>query len=93
MEAKRYEISSVNDFLKVPEEKLDRCLEEFKTALVTHKVMTALFMSSIEALAGKEIDWNESAEITSMPKFTWIDDDKGNITVRISTAEDHGCEV
>jgi len=76
---KKYEMRTVNDFLKVPIDRLDDCLKEFKTALTMHKNLSELIK-----IAGDTLSKHNPVEETRMPSFTWIDDDKKNMKVKIS---------
>ena len=71
-EPAKYEIRSVNDFLKVPEDRIEDCLQEFHTALEMHRAMKGL----VDMVAGHDID-------TTFPCFTWIDDGERNATLNM----------
>jgi hypothetical protein len=47
-EPKTYRIATVEDFLKVPEERLECCLSEFRTVLRTFRLF--------EAVIGRELE-------------------------------------
>lgn len=73
----QYTIQTVGDFLKVPEDRLDACLEEFKTFLEQGHA----FMEMANALAGiLGADKLKNA----VKGFVWIDDGEKNVTIRIS---------
>lgn len=73
----QYTIQTVGDFLKVPEDRLDACLEEFKTFLEQGRA----FMEMANALAGiLGADKLKNA----VKGFVWIDDGEKNVTIRIS---------
>ena len=73
----QYTIQTVGDFLKVPEDRLDACLEEFKTFLDQSRA----FMEMANALAGiMGADKLKNA----VKGFVWIDDGEKNVTIRIS---------
>ena len=73
----QYTIQTVGDFLKVPEDRLDACLEEFKTFLEQGRA----FMEMANALAGiLGADKSQNA----VKGFVWIDDGEKNVTIRIS---------
>jgi hypothetical protein len=73
----QYTIQTVGDFLKVPEDRLDACLEEFKTLLEQGRA----FMEMANALAGiLGADKLKNA----VKGFVWIDDGEKNVTIRIS---------
>jgi hypothetical protein len=76
----QYTIQTVGDFLKVPEDRLDACLEEFKTFLEQSRS----FMEIANALAGiMGADKSQNA----VKGFVWIDDGEKNVTIRISPNE------
>ena len=76
----QYTIQTVGDFLKVPEDRLDACLEEFKTFLEQGRAFMA-FMEMANALAGiMGADKLKNA----VKGFVWIDDGEKNVTIRIS---------
>ncbi len=79
MKPTRYKIKSASDFLDVPEDKLDLCLEEFKEFLVTAREIMEC-MPDI-----KEV----SEELILQIHFIWIDDGKrgGKIAVTIKEKE------
>jgi hypothetical protein len=66
--ADEYLIEKLNDFLKVPENRLDDCLAEFKVCL-----------GLIHAVNKKT-----GVTATDLTKFQWIDDKKYNITVNVN---------
>lgn len=89
---KRYEISSVLDFLKVPPERLEDCLEEFKTYLGLKRLLVAYFgIFEVNAkVEGEPLD-----EGVEWGPFIWIDDGVAttNVTVDFVDVEDGGMEV
>lgn len=66
----RYEIQTLNDFIHVPEDRIDRCLEDFKQAL-----NLARLVETISASVPHPPPLN---------RFVWIDDDKKKITVNLT---------
>jgi hypothetical protein len=69
----RYEIKTISDFLKVPGDRLDACLEEFKTGLAMARLIEIMS-------AGKE-------HPAPLERFVWIDDEKRNVTVNLTVIE------
>lgn len=69
-----YEIIHVADFLKVPEDRLDACLKEFKTFVEISRAHSELIEAVTETL-GIEA----KSEVQS---FTWVDDDEGKVTIQ-----------
>jgi hypothetical protein len=73
----QYTIQTVGDFLKVPEDRLAACLEEFKTFLEQSRA----FMEMANTLADiLEADKSQNA----VQAYVWIDDGEKNVTIRIS---------
>lgn len=68
----KYEIRTVADFQKVPDERLDVCLDEFADFVRLSRVTVALF-SSLAGVSGGET-------------FHWIDDGERRVTVRLEVA-------
>ena len=82
MEANRYEIKTLMDFLNVPEDKIDECLVDLKAwiGFVRHtKACTDILLEC----GGKDMRAAVRAEVSSAG-FVWIDDGKhdAHITVR-----------
>ena len=76
----QYTIQTVGDFLKVPEDRLDACLEEFKTFLDQSRA----FLAMADAMAGiLGAEKNQNA----VRGFIWIDDGEKNVTIRISPSD------
>ena len=73
----QYTIQTVGDFLKVPEDRLDACLEEFKTFLEQSRS----FMKVADTLADL---FGADKSQNAVKGFTWIDDGEKNVTIRIS---------
>lgn len=65
----RYEISTIKDLaIKIPPEKIKRCLHEMETMIVTMQGM----IISAELVGGDEI---KQEVILSLPnEFVWVDD-------------------
>lgn len=78
-----YPIASLEDFLKVPEDKIDECLADFKIWLSLARqsnVVTSVF----DALSGMP-GWTTKF----LHSFTWIDDGTPGIrAVQITDAND-----
>jgi len=76
----QYTIQTVGDFLKVSEDRLDACLEEFKTFLEQERS----FMEMANAMA--DLIGADKSQNT-VKGFVWIDDGEKNVTIRISPNE------
>ena len=77
-----YEIQCLDDFRKIPEDKIDKCLKEFGDALRVRKGMENMMNAIGETLSG--ID--KTVDLT-IPRFTWIDDKEKKLTVHLKTPE------
>lgn len=78
-----YPITRLEDFLKVPEDKLDACLADFKIWLSLAR-QSDVVTSMLDALSGMP-GWTT----TFMHSFTWIDDGIPGIrAVQITDAND-----
>ena len=75
-----YEIKHVADFLKVPEDRLDACLKEFKTFVE----LSRAHLKVVEAVA-EELGINGRGEVQA---FTWIDDGEGKVTIIMQPVDD-----
>ena len=66
-----YEIKEISDFLKVPADRIEDCLSEFKAAID----LTAAAFQIAEVPKGRYKEcW---------PRFIWVDDGKKDIEIRI----------
>jgi len=74
--APQYVISTVGDFLKVPEDRQADCLAEFADFLGMARGIVEL-----SSIAGEIVGTDSATEIGP---YTWIDDGKKNRTIRIS---------
>ena len=75
MSAPEYEIININDFLKVPEDRVDACLKEFRTFIAlmrAHGDLTKSLGEFIGVDAGIECK-----------RFVWVDDDLGNVEINM----------
>lgn len=83
MEDKQYRIETVNDFMQIPLDRIDACVEEFVEGLKHAKQMS----DNTEMLIG--ILGSEVSAKVDFCGFTWIDDDKNektyNATVQLSS--------
>jgi hypothetical protein len=79
--SKEYRIETVNDFLRLPVDKIDACLSEFATALER----TIEMKSEAEELASLLGGLVFTTEII-MPSFTWIDDGKTDQTYKTTVS-------
>jgi len=75
--SKEYVIESINDFLKIPDDKFEKCLTEFIPALTAG--YRSIKAAKALAYAGGAKDFD-----IRMPKFIWTDDDKDGITIRVN---------
>ncbi len=76
--APEYRIATVQDFLKVPEDRLEECLHEFRDYLAIARDVTALAKAAGELLGAKETE-------TEVGCFTWCDDGIRKGTLRLET--------
>ena len=74
-----YKIVNVTDFLDVPEDRIDDCLTEFKPFLEYMRPMIALAKMGAESLG------QDPEEALKVMAFTWIDDGKTDVTIRVQT--------
>jgi len=74
--APQYVISTVGDFLKVPEDRQADCLSEFADFLSAARDIVEL-----ASIVGEIVRADAAAKIGP---YTWIDDGKKNRTIRIS---------
>ena len=74
MTAKEYTIKTLEDFLTVPEDRLEDCLKEFKSFIEILRPIKDLIKATGDTFG---VEAGAIAEA-----FVWIDDDKGNVTVR-----------
>ena len=81
--SKQYEISHISDFLKLPEDKMIKCLDELKENLAGIKavVETSNLMAEISG-----VEQPPMSEI--FPKFTWVDDGEDKVTIAVKVAEE-----
>ena len=75
-----YRIASIADFLKVPEDRLTACLEEFEDWVCILRATDAL----IRTLAP---DHPTDSPLVTEQSFTWVDDGARNITMRLDDAD------
>ena len=71
-----YHIVKVQDFLKVPEDRLEECLHEFRDYLETVRKVTALSLEAWKRLGVKEPE-------TEIGCFNWCDDGIRKATLQI----------
>ena len=77
-----YEIVNIKDFLMVPEDKLDVCLDEFKTFLEVMRPFQVVMREVADGISGKET--NLKMEVN---KFIWNDDGEKKLTLYINDIE------
>lgn len=76
--APEYRIATVQDFLKVPEDRLEECLKEFRDYLDIARSVTELAKVAGELLGAKDTE-------TEVGCFNWCDDGIRKGTVRLET--------
>lgn len=81
MKDKRYHIEKLADILTIPDDRMDAFFVELRQWVDVVKGMDELAKASAEA-----IGLNGKVEMIAK-SMDWIDDDKGNITVKITTDE------
>ena len=70
---KEYKIRTLKDIFELPLDKMTVCLQEVTEGMIQAKLMH----ESIRAVVGEaSIEWPDET--------TWIDDDKGEITMNVS---------
>ena len=84
-EPKQYEIQTVADFAKVPPRRLRTCLKEFATCIEMHRATQDLLQAvQAELYPGSEpVGW-------PLHKFTWVDDKRQNVTMKLSVSPRDG---
>lgn len=83
-----YEISTIKDiFDKIPEDRIDTCMNELKVLIKQARAMNELLSAAAESVA--EID--ESMRIkTEFPTILhWIDDGAGEVTMQYQCGDEH----
>lgn len=75
-----YEIEHVRDFLNVPEDRIDQCLEEFKGFI---EFVRNMMMAN--DLRSEALGLENKSECRS---YTWIDDGKLDATIRFIANKD-----
>lgn len=83
--AKTYTIRTVADFLLVPEDRLGECLREFRIMLDMARATTDLLGHVADEMArqGELKCAPGDVRFQLLDRFEWIDDDAGNVTMRI----------
>ena len=89
----RYPVNTLQDFLKIPPDRLDTCLDDFKRYLEMLRPLDALtdFAKFISEDEGEPID----EEVIYGP-FIWIDDGMPpatNAVIDLSETDDGGMEI
>ena len=90
-EPKRYEIWTIADFLKVPPDRLDDCLSDFRSYLEVKQPLVDYF-EIVKAVAKAE---GEILDGLSDSPFIWIDDGRptDRVTVEFTDTDDGGMKV
>ena len=78
------EMRTVEDFLKVPIDKIDHCLEDFKSWLMVYHSAEAMAQYRVKQMG---ITLPELQKVFKSDHFVWIDDGKHDATITISKAE------
>ena len=73
---KSYKLKTVMDFTKVPEDRIDACLEEFKDFIGHMRLLHNLARDVARIAGAKDVDLGKSY-------FTWIDDGKRERTLKV----------
>jgi len=77
-EKKKYELKTLEDVVvKIPENRIDAFLVDFKLFIETSKSMVELFNDITAFTEGLD------SEVPEVSKMTWIDDGKNDIGVNI----------
>jgi len=74
-EPKRYMIKTLDDFLGVPDDRIDQCLKEFAIFIYTARFVA----SSAEEACGKKV--------VEVGGFEWIDDGDLDVSIQLRTVE------
>ena len=78
--SKEYVLETIADFEKIPDEKLEKCLDEFAASMLAAR-RTARAIEEMGRVMGTTVG-------TKMrPAVTWKDDDEKKLTVNIHIAE------
>jgi hypothetical protein len=79
----RYEINSINDFAKVPDNKLVECLEGFMDCVKAHRNAKSAVIEVARA-GGFDVTDEQADQVVKLNGFIWIDDGiPGVQTIRI----------
>ena len=76
MNDKSYKLETVMDFTKVPEDRIDACLEEFKDFIGHMRLLHNLARDVARIAGANDVDLGKS-------HFTWIDDGKRERTLKV----------
>ena len=74
----KYEIQSLDDFRKIPENKINKCLKEFGDALKVRKAMEKAMN-----VIGKNLSGIDKTIDLHIPSFTWTDDKEKKVTIHL----------
>lgn len=78
-----YEILTVGDFLKVPEDRIGACLKEFAVAIELWRNGLGL----LGAIADDVVPSDQEKPRWEPGAFTWIDDNKRTATLKVMAPE------
>jgi hypothetical protein len=88
-ESPKYEISSVADFLKVPENRIEECLKDFAKFVELARATQGLLDAVTEQVVlDNNLDLRDGDLTWECNKFTWIDDGENKATITIGFRED-----
>lgn len=80
---KEYKIETIQDFLKVPEDRIDDCLVEFKEFL---EMLRAMY--TVAEISAKTLGLDCSNEdLLRFCAFEWVDDGKRDVEINIEATE------
>lgn len=74
----KYQIQSLDDFRKIPENKIDKCLKEFGDALKVRKAM-----EKVMNVIGKGLSGIDKTIDLRIPSFIWTDDKEKKLTIHL----------
>jgi hypothetical protein len=90
----RYQIANLQDFLKIPQDRLDACLEDFKDYLEMIRPLAATF--KITKLMAQAKGESLNTETVRYGPMIWIDDGESyaqKARVEILDSDEGGMEV
>lgn len=84
-----YDIRTVADFLKVPEDRIGECLREFRIMLDMARATTSLLGNIADSMADEPGAKHKRGDVhfVMLDRFEWIDDNLGEAHLTIDVAE------